>query len=160
VLIPQRAISGVQLVADGAAPGTDININAASGSWWADLDEDRPGEIVGVIARLSTLDPQGNAADGTVDTLRMKVVSLRGYTSANAPTTAAAARAEHLCFDSGSIATPTPSATAEADSETFGGANGDPQPFSGGFRVLVDWTASGGTYDRVLKIAVLYRVAP
>lgn len=154
MLQTKRVVSGVELLASGDAPGTDININAASGSWYADYAADHPGEIIGVIIRVDTLRADGTtAAAGTLDTLRVKIVSKKTSTA----TAAADAKAENLCYDSGSIATPTPSLTAEAQRDMFGGANGDPQPFSGGFRVLVDWTASGGTYDRRVKVAVLYR---
>ena len=153
MVITKRAISGAELVASGAAPGTDLNINAASGSWYADIGDDRPGEIIGVIIRVTTLKASGAAAAGTLDTLRVKIVSKNGNTAV----TAATVKAEHLCYDSASIATPTPSTTDAAQTDGFGGGRGDPQPYSGGFRVLVDWTASGGTYDRVVKVAVLYR---
>ena len=153
MVITRRAISGVELVAAGAAPGTNLNINAANGSWYADLGDDRPGEIIGVIIRVTTLKADGSAAAGTLSTIQVKIVSK----NSNTAVTAATVKAEHLCYDSGSIATPTPSTTDAAQTDQFGGARGDPQPYSGGFRVLVDWTASGGTYDRVVKVTVLYR---
>lgn len=111
------------------------------------------GELVGVVARLTTLDSNGAPSETTITDLRVRVGSLRQCSSitngANLPD-------EASCFDSGTVASPTPSATAADIEEYFGGANGDPSPFTGGMRVFVNWAhAAGG--NRVLKIALLWR---
>lgn len=146
----KRAISGDQLL---DASGNNCNINAASGTWYADVASDHYGELLEVILRAGTLKKDGSSAAGTLATIRVVVVQGRGNTAV----TAATAKAEHVLFDSGTITSPTPSTTTAFMRETFAGASGDAQPYSRGMRVLVDWTATGGTYDREMHIALGYR---
>lgn len=147
----RRDVSGTdqgvaEVALSNAASSTYFDVPAATGR--AAFN----GSLLGVIVRATNLTSTGTVAEATLSALRVRVGSLRhcsGVTDGdNLP-------AEARLFDSGALTSPTTSATAACVEEAFGGADGDPQPFTDGMRVFLNYTMGAGG-DRVVKVALVY----
>lgn len=147
----RRDVSGVdqgvaEVAISNAASSTYFDVPASIGR--AAFN----GELKGVVVRVSTLGSNGAPAEPTLSALRVRVGSLR---HCSAITDGDNLPAEARLFDSGALTSPTPSATAACVEESFAGASGDPQPFTDGMRVYLNYTIGAGG-DRVVRVALSY----